>query len=260
MKKLVLRHAAFILSLLVCFCPVGLWGQSAADEVYVTPPSEAPSGDSVVVARLIDEGGTLAVEDSVAQETAASDTAAFQPDPEKAVWLGAIIPGYGQIINKKYWQLPIVYGAYMGCAFAVTWFSSEYQFYKTAYRDIIDSDPTTNSHLEYLESRGVTLAQMGGETSYRDRLKTFQDNYRRYRDYSIIASVLVYGLSILWAYVDAQLYDYDISPDLSLNIQPAIINGDMMYANKADYQNAFGQSQAFEQSNAVGIQCRFRLK
>lgn len=241
--------------------PLGLYGQASDGGVYVAPETDTASPDTVTVIPLTDGQDVLLLEaDSVQQGEVAADTAAFRPDPEKVVWLGAIIPGYGQIVNKKYWQLPIVYGAYMGCAFAVTWFSSEYQFYKSAYRDMIDSDPTTNSHLEYLNNMGITLEQMGGEAAYRDRLKSFQDNYRRYRDYSILVSVGVYGLSILWAYVDAQLYDFDISPDLSLNISPTIIGGDVMYAKETNGYDAFGQSRVWGQNNAIGVQWRLRLK
>ena len=244
----------------LCLLPLALHGQSEAGDVYVSPPAGVTTQDTVVDIQVWDE--SVLVIDTVAQQadTTATDTA-FMPDPEKVVWLGAIIPGYGQIVNKKYWQLPIVYGAYMGCAFAVTWFSTEYQFYKTAYRDAIDSDPTTNSHLEYLNNMGVTLEQMGGEAAYRDRLRSFQDNYRRYRDYSILISVVVYGASILWAYVDAQLYDFDISPDLSMNIQPTIINTDVEYAKVPNAYDAFGSNRAFNQGNtAVGIQWSIRLK
>jgi len=62
---------------------------------------------------------------------------AFKPDPLKVVWMGAIIPGFGQILNKKYWKLPIVYGGFLGCAYAVTWNSGRYQSYKNAYFDIL---------------------------------------------------------------------------------------------------------------------------
>ena len=244
-----------------CLLPLALHGQAEAGGVYVPPPAGTVAQDTVVDLQVWDE--SVLVVDTVAQvqaETSEIDTT-FMPDPEKVVWLGAIIPGYGQIVNKKYWQLPIVYGAYMGCAFAVTWFSTEYQFYKTAYRDAIDTDPTTNSHLEYLDNMGVTLEQMGGESAYRDRLRSFQDNYRRYRDYSILASVAVYALSILWAYVDAQLYDFDISPDLSMNIQPAVINTDLQYARQPNAYDAFGSAPSFNQGNtAVGIRWNIRLK
>ena len=61
----------------------------------------------------------------------------WKPDAMRAVWMGAIIPGYGQIYNRSYWKLPIVYGAFFGCAYAITWTNGMYTDYKTAYRDIL---------------------------------------------------------------------------------------------------------------------------
>ena len=69
---------------------------------------------------------------------------------------------------------------------------------------------------------GYTLANVGGASTWMNTLKNRQSTFRRYRDYSILATVIVYALSLIDAYVDAQLFDYDISPDLSINIEPQI--------------------------------------
>ncbi len=145
----------------------------------------------------------------------------FKPDPVRSIWMGAAIPGFGQIVNHKYWKLPIVYGGYLGFAYAISWNNSNYITYKNAYRDIIDGDPTTNSHIDILP-RGYTV-QMIGEGTYTNILKTRQSTFRQWRDLSIILSVGYYALVLLDAYVDAQLYDFDISPDLVLNVQPTRI-------------------------------------
>ena len=60
----------------------------------------------------------------------------WKPDPMRAVWLGAVVPGLGQIYNRSYWKLPIVYGGFMGCIYAITWTNGQYEGYKSAYRDI----------------------------------------------------------------------------------------------------------------------------
>jgi len=166
---------------------------------------------------------------------------AFKPDPIRVVWMGAIIPGYGQILNRKYWKLPIVYGGFLGCAYAISMNSGKYETYKTAYRDIIDSDPTTNTYIDILPE-GYTVENLGGISGYTSILKTAQDNYRRYRDLSIIVSIGYYALTLVDAYVDAQLYDFDISPDLSLRFQPTLL------------ENGNGLR------NTLGLQCSFRLK
>lgn len=151
-----------------------------------------------------------------------------KPDAIKAVWLGAICPGAGQIYNKSYWKLPIVYGAFMGCGYAISMMQNHYSGYKTAYLDLyndtqagtVTEDPS-KSYIAVLPT-GYTLSYVGGATSWMNTLKNRQNTYRRYRDYSILATIVVYALSMIDAYVDAQLFDYDISPDLTLNVEPQI--------------------------------------
>lgn len=146
----------------------------------------------------------------------------FKPDPLRSVWMGAIIPGYGQILNRKYWKLPLVYGGFLGCAYALSWNGTMYSTYQKAYKDYIDTDPSTTSYLDILP-KGVTIDDIGA-SSFRSSLKSKQDFYRRYRDMSILSTIGFYALTLVDAYVDAQLYDYDISTDLSLRLQPTLIN------------------------------------
>ncbi len=145
----------------------------------------------------------------------------FKPCPNKALWRAAIFPGLGQIYNRKYWKLPIVYGGFMALTYAVTWNNKYYTDYSIAYRDLMDSNPETNSYLNFLPPGS-------DESSYskewlRSTFKRKNDYYRRSRDLSIIGMLGVYLVSILDAYVDAQLYDFDVSPDLSLHIEPTIV-------------------------------------
>ncbi|MCM1034664.1 MAG: DUF5683 domain-containing protein [Paludibacter sp.] len=169
------------------------------------------------------EASTLvASADTVTSVVHENNADQWRPDPLRAVWMGTIIPGYGQIYNRAYWKLPIVYGAFMGCAYAITWNNTMYNDYKQAYRDILtDTDGTKTSYLDILPD-GYTIEMMGGKTNYTNVLKNRQNTYRRYRDLSIVATVLVYALSLVDAYVDAQLFDFDISPDLSMTIEPQL--------------------------------------
>lgn len=146
----------------------------------------------------------------------------FKPDPMKSLWMATIVPGYGQILNRKYWKLPIVYGGFLGCAYAISWNSTIHQSYLTAYRDKIDNDPTTTSYLQIIP-KGLTVDAFGGDVAFTNFLKSKQDTYRRYRDLSIIYTIAFYALTIIDAYVDAQLYDFDISPDLSIRLQPTLL-------------------------------------
>lgn len=150
----------------------------------------------------------------------------WTPDPLRATWLAVIVPGLGQIYNRSYWKLPIVYGGFMGCGFAIAWNGDKYEAYKQAYRDIladannISKDPSRSYNAILPE--GYTIERMGGVSNYTSVLKTKQNTYRRNRDISIVVGVLVYALSIIDAYVDAQLFDFDISDDLSINIEPQL--------------------------------------
>jgi len=154
----------------------------------------------------------------------------WKPDPLKSVWLGVIVPGLGQIYNRSYWKLPIVYGGFMGCGFAISWNHERYSSYTQAYRDIVtdagnlSSDPTRSYNAILPE--GYTIERLGGESGYTAILKDRQNMYRRYRDISIVVAIAVYALSIIDAYVDAQLFDFDISDDLSINVEPQIYKDD----------------------------------
>lgn len=151
-----------------------------------------------------------------------------QPNAIRSVWLGAIVPGLGQIYNGSYWKLPIVYGGLMGCGYAISLNQNKYSGYKNAYIDLYNdqqhntvSEDPSKSYMAIMPE-GYTIDRMGGVSAYMTSLKNWQSTYRRYRDLSIVATVLVYALSLVDAYVDAQLFDFDISPDLSLHIEPNI--------------------------------------
>jgi hypothetical protein len=150
----------------------------------------------------------------------------WKPDPIKAVWMGTLFPGLGQIYNRSYWKLPIVYGGLMGCTYAIMYTNNQYLSYKEAYRsiyyDIQHSSVSNSPEKPYIAilPDGYTIDRMGGVSAYQKRLYEWQNTTRRYRDLSIAATVIVYALTLVDAYVDAQLFDFDISPDLSLNVQP----------------------------------------
>lgn len=213
MKKLFLIYClSFFVSLTVA-------GQTVTDSVRIYADSVKPHVSSENLAPALVQFNDSAITDTVVTQTKTD----FRPDPLKSVWMGAIIPGYGQIANRKYWKLPIVYGGFLGFAYAIGWNNSRYTSYKNGYRDISDSDPLTNYHIKILP-RGYTLETYpGGVSTYQARLKTGMETFRRYRDLSILLSVGYYALVLLEAYVDAQLYDFDISPDLVLNVVPARI-------------------------------------
>lgn len=145
----------------------------------------------------------------------------FKPTPRKAVIYSAIFPGLGQIYNRKYWKLPILYGGFVGFTYAITWNNGYYRDYLGGYQDIMDSNPETN--------RWQNLLPFGMDPEsvdqkwFTDVLQQRKDYYRYYRDLSIIGTFALYLLAIVDSYVDAQLFDFDMSPDLSMRIEPALL-------------------------------------
>ena len=169
------------------------------------------------------------------------DWSTWRPSAKRAMWLAIVIPGAGQIYNRKYWKLPIVYGGILGCLYAIRWNGQMYNDYSQAYMDIMDNDPNTQSYNQFLHLGNTITAE--NTSRYQDLFRRRKDFYRRYRDLSVFILIGVYALSVIDAYVDASLSEFDISKDLSLTVQPAILNNGMS-ANPL-------------QSSSFGFQCLF---
>ena len=176
----------------------------------------------------IDTAALAAVTDSLLRiAKPESRLSHFQPDPIRAMWLALVVPGGGQIYNRKYWKLPIIYGGYLGCAYALTWNNHMLKAYSQAYLDIMDSAPNTDSYKDFFRPGYDYEANKEYLTNV---FKKRKDRYRRWRDLSIFAFIGVYAVSVIDAYVDAQLSSFDIAEDINLTIEPQRIrgNGDFM--------------------------------
>lgn len=139
----------------------------------------------------------------------------FHPDPQKSLWLSFVFPGLGQIYNRKYWKLPIVYGIGVGIGYAIGWTNRRYREYMIGYQNINSAHPDP--------AKWAGLVPEGyPESSASDYMKNEMDQYRRSRDISIVAGVVAYALTIVDAFVDAQLSDFDVSPDLSMKVAPRL--------------------------------------
>lgn len=149
------------------------------------------------------------------------DWGTWRPDPQRALWLAMVIPGAGQIYNRKFWKLPIIYGGFVGCIYALTWNNQMYKDYSQAYLDIMDNDPGTASYNKFLHLGQQITPE--NEERYKDIFRKRKDKYRRWRDLSFFAMLGVYAISVIDAYVDAELSVFDISKDLSLEVEPAVI-------------------------------------
>lgn len=148
----------------------------------------------------------------------------YNPQPNRAVWMSALFPGLGQVYNRRYWKLPIVVGGYLGLAYATSWNNGMLTDYTRAYRDIMDTDPSTNSYMNFFPP---TISEDNIDKSWLTNiLRTRRDYFRRNRDLCIICLVALYLVCMVDAYVDASMAHFDVSPDLSLDIAPAIIVND----------------------------------
>ena len=129
---------------------------------------------------------------------------AIYSSARKATILSAILPGSGQLYNRKYWKAPIVYAALGGLAYWGITNQKQYKFYSDNLRAIYDEDEATQNSTLYTS----------------DQLITQKNYYKKYRDVSIMFGALVYVLNIIDANVDAHLKSFDVSDDLSLQLKP----------------------------------------
>ena len=166
--------------------------------------------------------------------------ATWRPDTKRAMWLALVLPGAGQIYNRKYWKLPIIYGGFVGCAYAMSWNNQMYHDYSQAYLDIMDDDPNTQSYNQFLHL-GAQIDASNIER-YKEIFRKRKDRYRRWRDMSMLVMIGVYAFSVIDAYVDASLSEFDISDDLSLRVEPTVINNNQRTRNPL-------------RSSTLGLQC-----
>lgn len=199
----------------------------SADTFISTDDSVFLHSDSIALISFSDSAITVLSGNERINITKEAST--FKPNPKTAYLVAMIFPGFGQAYNRQYWKLPIIYGGLMGCAYAITWNNKTYQDYKEAYFDImadakkdpqgLNPDSWSTSWQDFLASTRDPADYLHN-SNFQSQLKRGKDNFRRYRDLSIIITALVYALSVADAYVDAQMFDFDVSPDLSLRVTP----------------------------------------
>ena len=183
---------------------------------------------------------SVVVDTTLSKKKTEQDWSTWRPDPKRALWLALVIPGGGQIYNRKYWKLPLVYGGFIGCMYAMNWNNTMYKDYSQAYIDLMDNDPNTQSYNQFLHL-GMKITTDADKKRYQDIFRKRKDKYRRWRDLSFFVMLGVYALSVIDAYVDAELSVFDISDDLSLKVEPTIINN--------------GSSNNVLDNSSVGLQC-----
>lgn len=154
-----------------------------------------------------------------------------EPNPGRATLYSALFPGLGQIYNGEYFKVPIYWGCLMGATHFLVNNNTNYKRFKRIHNEATTDPNYTGS--------------ISGETA-----KWYRDEYRRYRDYSIVATALFYLLQVVDANVFAYMHDFEITDDISMNLEPAVIAPDNVYALQTT--NQLGQ-------NAVGLRLGIRF-
>lgn len=161
--------------------------------------------------------GVTAQRDSVRVVQPKSDTVkiasyATRYDPRKAILYAAVLPGLGQVYNKKYWKLPLVYGGLAGTAYGINFYQDGYRLYR---RELFFN----------LENGLSGDTQVNPNTLYTtSQLRSIVDRYRRERDFMIIIMMGVYILQMVDAHVDSHLKEFDLNPNLQVRVEPSFSN------------------------------------
>ena len=159
---------------------------------------------------------------------------------KKATTLSMICPGAGQIYNGSYWKAPVVIGGFASMVYVIDWNNRGYQRFRTAYNLRVDYDNALKEYNTATDKTGLTKPSPTDEFRGRytaDYLKNLKNSYRRNRDLSIIITAGVYLFNVIDAHVDAHLKDYDISDNLSMDVQPHIGN---VYTAQSGSINTYG--------------------
>jgi hypothetical protein len=155
----------------------------------------------------------------------------FKAEPLRATMLAVAFPGAGQIYNRKFWKIPVVYAGFGVLFYTAGMNSSRYSTYMKAYQDFTDQIPETDSYIKLIPADPETYDPVlhpdtydpSNASYYKDGMLRLVDYYKRYRDLSYIGIAAWYLISILDANVDASLYNFDISDNLNITMAPIIV-------------------------------------
>jgi Family of unknown function (DUF5683) len=164
-----------------------------------TPGKDSSGSDKVNISEAV-----TSLSDSTSKKTHSPRTAAIR---------SAILPGLGQIYNKKYWKLPIIYGALGVTGYIFFDNIKVYKESKFAYAARIKAEPPSLDSLDY--NKLETKYKLYSTGSIRNQ----RDKFRQYIDYSVLFFVFFWGLNVIDATVDGHLKSFDVSPNLSLKLK-----------------------------------------
>jgi hypothetical protein len=142
-------------------------------------------------------------------------------NPRRALLLAAVMPGLGQVYNKKYWKLPLVYGGLYATGYAIDYYNDLYRDYKNVLFSALEAGVGEN---QIDADLGLDLGMKTTVRGYRNAV----DKAQRERDFMMIIMGLVYVLQIVDAHVDAHLKEFDLNPKLQVRLEPHIDQNPMI--------------------------------
>lgn len=170
----------------------------------------------------------LPAQDTVKVVPAPTRKRQFSPVPLKATMLAVAFPGLGQVYNRKYWKIPLVYAGFGALAYSISFYTTNYNDMMKAYQDFTDKVPETDTYTRFVRIDPEEYDPVLHPETYdpstaswvEDGLLSAVDSYKKYRDLSYIGVAAWYLLSVLDANVDASLFNFDISKNLDLALYP----------------------------------------
>ena len=209
------RSGTFIIFILFLLLPgTAIFAQQYGDTTHVnTPDTLSALSDTFHLKQQLKKSDTLVVTSppvgSSKKDVLALDTT-VKFNPKVAMLRSAIIPGWGQWYNKKYWKIPIIYGA-LGISAGVFFYNLK--TYRLLRQAVILRSDTNQANDALIDPQFVRLSTPS--------LRLYRNSYRQNIDYSVVAFLILWGLNVVDATVDAHLKAFDVSPNISMKIRPS---------------------------------------
>jgi len=187
----------------------------------------------VVVCFVVLIGGQNVQAQKIESDTVYKPIVVKEHSPHKATLYSALVPGLGQIYNKKYWKLPILYGGIAATVYAISWNTGQYNDYRNAYIDLTKYleyknqaddagilEPTSKRYEKIAPDTDFSETSANDDEWFKTTFRNKKDSYKHDRDLSYIILFGVYVLNIIDATVDAHLTNFNINDNLSMTVQP----------------------------------------
>ncbi len=189
----------------------------------------------------------------------------FPPDhsPRGALWRGVAVPGWGQFYNRQYYKMPFVYAGLAGGGYAIYTLTQRYRLFRHANLYVIGEnragDNGDNPYGHFEDDYNEAVARLGGEQGTSvggQQLRNLRDQYRRWRDLSILGTGLFYALTVLDAYVSAHLLSFNVG-SVALDVRPS--GGERVLAGQQGASDEGTEGVSLGRPRGVGLRLHVRF-